>query len=138
VPVSGGAPRVRRLVSLREEIVQRDALERELLSFDPSVDMASGIVLPPAIPLAARAAITTLLAKRFGAEGKADWQADAYEAWLYEPHRLLGGACPFERVIAGDALAVLVALIDPPVDPPVDRDATAASRPARATLTLRR
>lgn len=116
------------------------ALERELLSFDADEDILSLVAMPRCIPAAARAAITTLLARRFASVAQeVDEQADALEAWLYTPHRLLGDACPFDRIIAGDALAVLIALVDPPADlleALEARTRTASPPPQRPTLAL--
>jgi len=76
-------------------------LETELLQdVDVEADLMAVIPMPPTIPAPLRAAITDSICRQF----------DSDLEWLHAPHPALGGATPFERIVAGDAEAVLLAL----------------------------
>lgn len=82
-----------------------DALERMLTDFDAEADLAAIIPMPDAIPAVIRATITKAMAQRFTF-------ADELDAWLHEPHDTLGGDTPFERIVDGDGIPVLMALLE--------------------------
>lgn len=83
-----------------------EELERAALAFDPQDDLAQIIPMPPTIPRLIRAAITQALGDRFE-------YAEELDEWLHGPNDSLAGATPFERVVVGDGMAVLVALLGP-------------------------
>ena len=82
-----------------------EELKRALLAFDVDADIAAIIPMPSTIPPVVRAAITQALSERFQEDD------DAMEDWLHSSSKALDGATPFERVVAGDGMAVLTALL---------------------------
>lgn len=100
-----------------------EEIERALLDFDVDADIAAIIPMPPTIPLAVRAAITRALGDRFQ-DGD-----DALNDWLHSPNESLAGATPFERVVAGDGIAVLTSLLGPGEHPEL-RELVALARAA--------
>lgn len=105
--VSGqDSPPLRVLPATPQSSATDGDLERALVAFDPEDDMAQIIPMPPAIPPAVRVAITQALGRRFEF-------ADELDDWLHNPNDALAAATPFERIVAGDGLAVLVALLGP-------------------------
>jgi hypothetical protein len=62
--------------------------------------------MPPTISVAVRASIARVLGERFA-------DAEDMDSWLHARHEALDGDTPFERVVDGDGLTVLLALIDP-------------------------
>ena len=99
------ADKPRSLTLLRSSAVPAERLDRELLEFDVEDDMESIIPMPPSIAAPIRAAISKALAHRFEF-------ADELDRWLHAAHGLLGGATPFEYVVAGEGMAVLRVLLD--------------------------
>lgn len=91
-----------------------DLREEDLLDFDVEADVMAIIPMPPSIPVPIRMAITRAAGKRFTF-------ADDLDAWLHAPHEGLRGDTPFERVVAGDGMTVLVALLDGASDAEADR-----------------
>lgn len=88
---------------LAPSIDSTDAIERTLTSFAVEDDLASIIPMPDSIPAVIRATITTAIAQRFTF-------ADELDDWLHAPHDALDGDSPFERIVDGDGIAVLMAL----------------------------
>ena len=82
-----------------------EPLRCDALEFDVEDDIASIIPMPASIAAPIRSAISGELARRFEF-------ADELDGWLHAAHARLGGATPFERVVAGDGLAVLRALVE--------------------------
>lgn len=80
------------------------ALEASLLDFDPDAELEALVPMPPTIPAAVRRTLTALLARRFAYYGDLD-------AWLHAPHPALGADTPFERIVDGEGVAVLRALL---------------------------
>lgn len=82
--------------------------EHDSLSFDVEDEIASIIPMPRTIPADLQAAITLALSGRF------EFYDDELDAWLHTPNDALGGASPFDRLVDGDGVAVLLALADQP------------------------
>ncbi|HEY0994843.1 MAG TPA: hypothetical protein VGD77_02510 [Gemmatimonadaceae bacterium] len=82
-----------------------EPLRCDSLEFDVEDDIASIIPMPASIAVPIRSAISRELARRFEF-------ADDLDGWLHAAHDRLGGATPFECVVAGDGLGVLGALLD--------------------------
>lgn len=126
-----GMPPLRLLPAVPPEQATNEEFERALLAFDPEDDLAQIIPMPSTIPQLVRAAITQALGDQFGF-------ADELDDWLHGPNDALAGATPFECVVAGDGIAVLVALLGPG-DHPELRGLISASGPlSGAALHLMR
>lgn len=104
VAVSRSRTEAAPMALLAPSVDSMDALERTLTSFDVEDDVASIIPMPDTIPAVIRATITTAIAQRFTF-------ADELDDWLHAPHDALAGDTPFERIVDGDGIAVLMALV---------------------------
>lgn len=109
-----------------------EELERALLAFDVDTDIAAIIPMPSSIPPSVRAAITQALGDRFQDDD------DAMDGWLHNPHESLAGATPFERVVVGDGVAVLAALLGRGEHPELRELVAVAPAEARPPLHLLR
>ena len=98
------APRTAAPIALvASRFISAEAFEQAITNFDVDDDLASIIPMPETIPAVIRATITTAIAERF------EFSEDL-DAWLHAPHDALAGDTPFERIVEGDGIAVLVAL----------------------------
>lgn len=102
---SNTAAKPRCLTLVRSTVDSVEQIDRELLDFDVDDDIASIIPMPDSISVPVRALISKELAHRFEF-------ADELDRWLHAAHDRLGGATPFECVVAGDGIAVLRTLLD--------------------------
>jgi len=86
------------------EACEAAELEASLLDFDPNDDLEALVPMPPAISAGVRRTLTATFARRFVRYRDLD-------AWLHTPHPALGGDTPFERIVDGDGISVLRALL---------------------------
>lgn len=77
--------------------------EVDLILFAIDPDDTEIIPMPPTIPTVVRATLTQTLCERFES-------VDDLDLWLQASNEALAGDSPFERIIAGDGIAVLRAL----------------------------
>lgn len=118
-----------RLVLVRSEARLSEALDDAPLAFDVDDDVAAIIPMPPSIPASIRAAITRALGEQF------EFADDLHE-WLHAPCEALAGKTPFERVVAGDGAAVLLALYGAGESSGVRREHAGTSPEVRAMLRV--
>lgn len=81
-----------------------EAEEAAALAFDPEDDFVNVIPMPPSIPAKVREALARLFATQFRYYSELD-------EWLHRPHPALGAATPCERIVDGDGIGVLRALL---------------------------
>ena len=104
VPSSAATPAQDAIVSSGDE-------EREAHHFEDDVATLVGIVpLPSHITPAMRGVLERALLLRFE-------YAEDVDAWKTASNARLGGAAPYERLLEGDGLAVLRALVSVPMNP---------------------
>lgn len=118
------------LALVHREVERADELERQLLAFDVEEDLMANIAMPPTIPVPIRAAITKAAGQRFTFAAELD-------EWLHAPHDGLHGRTPFERLVDGDGVAVLVALLDGTSCGDLDRLIAVAWRPGARLKLVR-
>jgi len=90
--------------SPRNALLEDALLEARLLSFDVEEDLEAVVPMPPTIPLGVRHALTKLFIRRFTYYRELD-------LWLHLPHPALRGRTPYERIVDGDGVSVLRALL---------------------------
>lgn len=93
------------VVLVPHNVGSMDALERTVTDFDVEDDLAAIIPMPDTIPAVIRMTITRVIGRRFTF-------ADELDTWLHEPHDAFGGDTPFERLVYGDGIPVLMALVE--------------------------
>jgi hypothetical protein len=83
-----------------------DDTEEELFAITDCVVIAGIVPVPPTIPSAVRDALERMMMTlRFGGD------TDLLDRWLHADNPALGGASPFERLVAGDGVGVLRVLL---------------------------
>lgn len=88
-----------------EDAAAQAALEAELLQ-EPEPAVIAGIIpVPPSVTPAMRAALERAMTLKYGDD------VESLDAWIHAPHPNLTGMSPFQRLVDGDGLAVLRALL---------------------------
>jgi hypothetical protein len=97
--------------SAHHAIVSSEPEEREALQFEEEVATLAGIVpVPSHVTRAMRGILERALLMRFEF-------AEDVDAWMTGSNARLNGASPYERLLDGDGMAVLRALLSVPTNP---------------------